>query len=131
MCILDFMDDDCDIGGLSIYDNYEKENNLMQKWEYDNIFFRDEVKMAEYILKRDKEIKANAEQKRQEKLKAERTKRAKEVVDAYNEYIKTCDEAKKKYEELKEKYMNDYGVRENDYVSFDALFSDINNLFKF
>lgn len=97
----------------------------MQKWEYDNIVFRDEVKMAEYILKRDKDIKIKAEKERKDKLFSERTKRAKEVVDAYNKYIKTCDEEKKKYEELKEKYMNDYEVfKINNCLTLGVLFSD-------
>ena len=91
-----------------------KEENKMQvkpnEYTYRGQVFTDVEEYAKYILKCKEGDRIKTEQERQDKLKAEKTKRSEELEKAYVEYFETCTEAKMKYDDIcksaEEKYNN-------------------------
>lgn len=91
----------------------------------------EDVEKAEVVLKEEQEkAKKVAEEAKAKKeaLIAEKQTRAKEVEDAYKEIIK----ANKKYEELKNKFIRDYGHFWMNYKDGDSevsIFEVFNDFF--
>lgn len=87
--------------------------------------------------KRVAEIEAarKKEQEQKEKLASERKVRAKEVNDAFEEYMKTSNELYKKYVELKENFIKDYHEYHMTFTGSDlslpSFFDAFNDFFHF
>ena len=77
--------------------------------------FFDSVEDCEAAEAKDKEEKERLEKEREEKL-SQREARAKEVDEAYREYVA----AKKKYKELWVAFLNDYHKYHKTYTDKDA-----------
>ena len=101
------------------------------EYTYRGQVFTDVEEYAKYILKCKEDDRVKAEKERQDKLKAEELKRENEVIGAYNEYTKTCNEAKEKYEKIAEQYEKDYGkFTIKPYPSLNELFNGLDRVFK-
>lgn len=93
--------------------------------EYENALDR-----ARCEIECDKANKAKAEQEKQNMLKAEKSKRIKELDKAYIEYFETCTEAKEKYLKLVEQYNKDYGYEiKEKYPYLDDILDSIRKVF--
>ena len=109
-----------------------KEENKMQikpneypyrgnEYTYRGQVFTDVVEYAKYILKCVDEDRVKAEKERQDKLKAEKTKRTEELEkekiicenicnEAYKNYISIRDNAREKYKKIYHEYFKDYNA---------------------
>jgi hypothetical protein len=92
----------------------------MVEYKYRDKEFENAVSMANYILECDKQDKLNEEKIKRERLKAEKASKQKELDDVYDEYLKTCEVAKEKYNKVFYKYIKDYG---NDGLNANMLYT--------
>ena len=111
-----------------------REENKMQfspnGYSYRGQVFRDIEDYAKYILKCKEDDRIKAEKERQDKLKAEKSKRIEELDKAYVEYFETCTEAKEKYLKTMEQYNKDYGYElKEKYPYLDDIFDSIQKVF--